>query len=54
MTIPARTKIVLSQLIGHYGGQFQVGEDQYLIEETSLDTGATRSRKMRLGPHRHR
>lgn len=39
LTIPARTTIVLKQLIGSYAGEFDVADDQYWIEETKLDSG---------------
>lgn len=40
LKIPGRTKIILKQLIGQYAGEFEVGDDKYLIEEIPLDGGA--------------
>ncbi|XP_048588855.1 uncharacterized protein LOC5512704 [Nematostella vectensis] len=50
LTIPPRTTIILTQLIGNYAKEFEVGEDKYTIEEIPLDSGATRKRKMPSPP----
>ncbi|XP_031552664.1 uncharacterized protein LOC116289868 [Actinia tenebrosa] len=49
LKIPPKTKITLYQLIGNYAGKFNIGADNYAIEEEKLE-GAKRKRyyKMRF------
>ncbi|XP_032233916.1 uncharacterized protein LOC116616129 [Nematostella vectensis] len=50
LTLPPRTTIILKQLIGHYAGEFDVGDDQFMIEEIPLDGGPARRRIVRISP----